>query len=239
MIDPESSLLHTIELAKQKAILHKSESSQIAVGTIKGNPQNNELELFVTKLAAIMQASWNESNGHYTLFTTLGNVDYLLENKGFHALFQGLPSVIKMAFGTGETLLDAIENSQSALEFSAKDSTHSFYLLDTNKKLHGPYPQSTEAIRMKIDEPILMEISTKTKLSPANISKLIGFSNSRNSKQFTANDLALYLDVTRRTAERTLKKLADFDYVKVVGEEMAYKQGRPRALYEFNFSTYG
>ena len=87
---------------------------------------------------------------------------------------------------------------------------------------------------------ILMEISTKTKLSPANISKLIAF------QQFTAilNNLQqmispFILNVTRRTAERTLKKLADFDYVKVVGEEMAYKQGRPRALYEFNFSTYG
>jgi hypothetical protein len=26
--------------------------------------------------------------------------------------------------------------------------------------------------------------------------------------------------------------------VKIVGEEMTYKQGRPRALYEFNFATY-
>nr|WP_255551463.1 HTH domain-containing protein [Sporosarcina sp. E16_8] len=64
------------------------------------------------------------------------------------------------------------------------------------------------------------------------------YSRVRQTKQFTANDLALYLDVSRRTAERTLKKLVDYKYATIIGEEMTYRQGRPRALYEFNFRPY-
>ena len=91
---------------------------------------------------------------------------------------------------------------------------------------------------MKTTEPALVEMAEKTKLSPANISKLMQYSLIRQTKQFTANDLALYLDVSRRTAERTLKKLVDYKYATIIGEEMTYRQGRPRALYEFNFPPY-
>ncbi|MGG0670255.1 hypothetical protein [Sporosarcina koreensis] len=238
MIDPESALLDTIEEAKQKAILHKSTASQIAIGKIKGTQPNYILEPFVTKIADFMQAAWSENVGHYDLFTTTGIVENIVKDKAFLRLIQKMPRDIKLAFGTGENLQDATENAKSALDFAAKYPGRSLYLLDADKKLHGPYPVSTDAVQMKVDEPSLVEVATNTKLSPANISKLIQFGQSRQAKQFTANDLSLYLNVSRRTAERILKKLMEFQYVKIVGEEMAYKQGRPRALYELNFATY-
>ena len=44
-----------------------------------------------------------------------------------------------------------------------------------------------------------------TSLSPLNISKLINFSNERQSAQFTSQNLSEYLQVTRRTTERIIK----------------------------------
>jgi predicted transcriptional regulator len=55
---------------------------------------------------------------------------------------------------------------------------------------------------------------------------------------FTSADLAEYLQLTRRSAERMIKKLHDHGYIKVVGEEMIYKQGRPRAIYQLNMPIY-
>jgi hypothetical protein len=144
----------------------------------------------------------------------------------------------KMSFGCGETIVDATENAHFALDLIDNKNVHSFYILDIDKSLHGPFPQSNAKIEMKLYEPALVEMAEKTKLSPANISKLLVFSQTRKSRQFTANDLALNFNVTRRTAERILQRLTQFNYVKIVGEEMTYKQGRPRALYEFNFATY-
>ncbi|MBE1555590.1 transcriptional regulator [Sporosarcina limicola] len=238
MIDPESSIVQSIELAKQQAILQKSNSAQIAVGVIQVREHNQNIESVVEQLATLMQARWSEQQGEYTLFTTMGNIEYSIKNHEFLTLYQTLDSQAKLAFGCGETIVDATENAQFALEFIKKTDDHSFYVLDSNKKLHGPFPQSHSTIEMKIHEPALVEMAVKTKLSPSNISKLMTFSKSRQSKQFTANDLALHLNVTRRTAERILKRLVEFNYAKIIGEEMTYRQGRPRALYEFNFPTY-
>ncbi|WP_172369473.1 hypothetical protein [Sporosarcina jiandibaonis] len=238
MIDPETSILRSIELVKQEAILQKSISSQIAVGLIKRTNNMADLEPIVEKMTSILQAYWSQLDGEYTLFTTMGNIESSLKNNEFLTLFQKLENIGKMSFGCGETIVDATENAHFALDLVDNKNVHSFYILDLDKSLHGPFPQSNTIIEMKISEPALVEMAKRTKLSPANISKLLVFNQTRQSKQFTANDLALNFNVTRRTAERILQKLTQFNYVKIVGEEMTYKQGRPRALYEFNFPTY-
>lgn len=53
----------------------------------------------------------------------------------------------------------------------------------------------------------------------------------RRDNRFTAGDIAEYLQVSRRSAERLLKKLVDCKLVEVVGEEQPYRQGRPRSVY--------
>ncbi|WP_419392926.1 helix-turn-helix domain-containing protein [Cytobacillus praedii] len=84
----------------------------------------------------------------------------------------------------------------------------------------------------------MLQIAQKAKLSPANLSKLIQFGKERQSHHFTAADLSEYLQVTRRTTERIIKKLADHGYISTVGEEMTYQQGRPRAVYILNLPIY-
>lgn len=236
MIDPESSILNKIELAKQQAILQKSDAAQIAIGILTGNEEH--LEPFVQQVAALMQANWSEQEGRYTLFTTKGNIEFALKNALFNSLFETADPNIKIAFGYGESIVGATENAQTALDFIEDHESDAFYIVDAHKRLQGPFPQSSSSVEMKVHEPALVAMVDKTKLSPVNVSKLLTFSHSRQVKQFTANDLALYLNVTRRTAERTLKKLLQFDYARIVGEEMTYRQGRPRSLYEFTFPIY-
>lgn len=236
MIDPVSSILRSLYDIRQQAILKKSSSAQIAVGIIQSTDLS--IQPFISEIATLLHAHWSEKNGEYSLFTTMGNIYSSMGQQEFLALHNSLPSTVKMAFGCGESTMIAADHARLALNFIQASEPNSFYILDANKKLHGPYPQSDNVLDMKVDHPTLVAMAEKTKLGPSNISKLLLFSNSRSTTQFSANDLAIYLNVSRRTAERTLKKLMEFDYVKVIGEEMTYKQGRPRALYEFNFSTY-
>ena len=238
MIDPESTILRSIEQAKQQALLQKSNSAQIAVGIVNSIFPRQNIETSIAKIASIMQARWSVHDGDFTLYTSMGNIESAIKNKEFLSTFQSLATKVNMAFGCGESIIDATENANFALNLIQQSDGHCFYILDSNKRLHGPFPQSDVAIEMKTTEPALVEMAEKTKLSPANISKLMQYSLMRQTKQFTANDLALYLEVSRRTAERTLKKLVDYKYATVIGEEMTYRQGRPRALYEFNFPPY-
>ncbi len=238
MIDPESTILRNIELAKQHALLHKSNSAQIAVGIVKSISPRLIVETTIAKMASIMQAGWSVQDEDFILYTSTGNFESAIKNREFLSTFQSLDTTAKMSFGCGESIIDATENANIALNLIKKSDGHSFYMLDANKILHGPFPQSDVAVEMKTTEPALVEMAANTKLSPANISKLMQYSLIRQTKQFTANDLALYLDVSRRTAERTLKKLVDYKYATIIGEEMTYRQGRPRALYELSFHPY-
>lgn len=76
-------------------------------------------------------------------------------------------------------------------------------------------------------------------MSPATLSKIIQFSKSRQSLQFTAADLSDYMQVTRRSTERILKKLVNPGLVKIVGEEMTYqKVGHVRFMnYIYRFTS--
>ena len=113
-----------------------------------------------------------------------------------------------------------------------------FYILTSDKDLFGPFPKEQRVQSLKNDNPELMKIAKETKLSPANLSKIIQFSQSHPSLKFTAPDLSEYLQVTRRSTERLLKKLVDYGYAHICGEEMPYQQGRPRALYELNLPLF-
>jgi len=237
MIDPKSSIIKGIEDTRSLALLFKSQSAKISVGYIQTSKEFSISEEKVKQIAASIQAnSIKEANNLYSLFSTQGNVEEALNNNFMiNTWMNSSPSPLKVAFGYGKTVIEATQNARDALSY-ATDNTA--YLLTDSKELLGPYPNSNKQVRLKNNEPQLVQIAKKTTLSPANLSKVVQFSRSRKSTEFTAYDLEVYLQVSRRTTERILKKLADHGYAQVVGEEMTYQQGRPRAIYELNFPTY-
>ncbi|MEK4082420.1 transcriptional regulator [Psychrobacillus sp. FSL K6-1415] len=235
MIDPKSSIIKAIEDTKSLALLFKSQSAKIAVGYIQTNKELSIAEEKVKQIAASIQANTvKEADNLYTLFSTQGDVQEALNNNLITSWINSSPAV-KIAFGYGKTVLEATQNARDALSY-ATDNTA--YLLTDSKELLGPYPYSDKQVLLKNVEPQFVQIAKETTLSPANLSKVIQFSRSRKSTEFTAYDLEVYLQVSRRTTERILKKLADHGYAQIIGEEMTYQQGRPRAIYELNFPTY-
>lgn len=235
MIDPKSSIIKAIEDTKALALLFKSQSAKIAVGYIQTNKELYVSEEKVKQIAASIQANTvKEADNLYTLFSTQGDVQEALNNNSITSWMNSSPAV-KIAFGYGKTVLEATQNARDALSY-ATDNTA--YLLTDSKELLGPYPYSNKQVSLKNVEPQFVQIAKETTLSPANLSKVIQFSRSRKSTEFTAYDLEIYLQVSRRTTERILKKLADHGYAQIIGEEMTYQQGRPRAIYELNFPTY-
>ncbi|MCG3089524.1 HTH domain-containing protein [Sporosarcina cyprini] len=234
MIDPESNILQTLEEAKQKALYVRSKSSQIAVGLIRPLTMLNSAEEEAAELAGLLHGHAIASENGHSVFTTLGNIDKVVSTTAFQKLFQRLSSKAHLAFGAGESTIEASQHAEQALSLSRRPDE--FYVLDGSKQLRGPLPDHMDdRIDMQVQNPIMQEMAEKTKLSPANLSKVMQFGKFRNAKQFSANDLALYMNVTRRTAERIIKKMSECGYIKIAGEEMTYKQGRPRALYELNF----
>lgn len=150
-----------------------------------------------------------------------------------------IEGAVSIGFGYGKTVNEAEQNAKIARGFAKNNPIEScFYILTSDKELFGPFPKEQRVQSLKNDNPELMKIAKETKLSPANLSKIIQFSQSHPSLKFTAADLSEYLQVTRRSTERLLKKLVDYRYANICGEEMPYQQGRPRAIYELNLPLY-
>lgn len=234
MLDSKNSILKGLEEAKSMALLVKSESAKIAIGYIQSNEVISEEVL--KKIANTIQANFVQTDNHlYTFFSTQGNVEIALENNTIQHWFDLAKRPIKIAFGYGKTVIEATQNAKDALPYTAANTA---YLITDHKELLGPYPNRQQQIQLKTNDPKLVKIAKETTLSPANLSKIMQFSRSHGSIEFTAYDLEIYLQVSRRTTERLLKKLVDQGYARIIGEEMTYQQGRPRSIYEFNFPTY-
>ncbi|MGG4264511.1 transcriptional regulator [Peribacillus simplex] len=238
MVDPRSSIFKALKDIKAHTDLIKSRSSQIAVCYVISEEANaHEL---VDGLAHEIQASVQLlEDCHFILYSTRGDIESLMKKNGLNHFFDQFQKKSTIGFGYGSTIMDADRHAKVALDFAEKHSDDKCgYIFTEDKDLLGPYPQHTKQQRLKNNHPELLQVAKQTKLSPANISKIIQFSHSRQSVQFTAAELEDYLQVTRRTTERILKKLSDHGHVTIVGEEMTYSKGRPRAVYELNLPVY-
>lgn len=236
MLDPKSSIVRSIEEAKSLSRLAKSQSAMAAVGLLELESVAVDSPTLLKQLARLIHASFQTiDEKQFAFYTTQGYIQHALEENLFLPLFEELDVPMKLAFGYGDSILEATENAKNALNYAP---FHTIYILNEHKELLGPYPHEQTKLSLQTNSPQLLQIAKQTKLSPANLSKLMEFVKSRQSIQFTAHDLSEYLQVTRRTTERILKKLVDHQYAKIVGEEMTYQQGRPRALYEINFPIY-
>ncbi|ARK24794.1 hypothetical protein SporoP37_09040 [Sporosarcina sp. P37] len=234
MIDPVSNILRAMELAAHQADLARSQSTKIAVGLLQINDSGQLPPEAIERMANYLQAQWKAERNCFFFYTTLGTVEFVLSLQAFQQFSESLYPASSLSFGLGQTIVEASDNAASALQLGKEASSEGIFMLDEHKKLHGPLPSAKPSVAMKLDDPELLKISDQTTLSPAAISKLIQFEQFRQSEPFTANDLAGYLAVSRRTAERTIKKLMDQQFVYTVGEEMTYSQGRPRALYKMD-----
>ncbi|TQR20458.1 transcriptional regulator [Psychrobacillus vulpis] len=236
MIDPKSSIIKGIEETKSMALLAKSQSAKIAVGYIQLMNDSTISDEVLKKISSSIHASVVKSEDYfYTLFSTQGAVQKALENNTINTWLNLVSSPLKVAFGFGKTVTEATKNAKDALPYVAENTA---YLITDNKELLGPYPNNQKQVQLKTNDPVLAQLAKETTLSPANLSKIMQFSRSHKSTEFTAYDLEIYLQVSRRTTERILKKLVNHGYAHIIGEEMTYQQGRPRAVYEINFPTY-
>ncbi|MBJ8007106.1 transcriptional regulator [Bacillus cereus] len=240
MIDPTQSIIHGLKDAKIKAELAKSHSATVGACIISFIELQERLFEQLNVISKELRGSFKQVDEMtFILYTTRGDIESSTKTNAIDRLFTNIEGVVSIGFGYGKTVNEAEQNAKIAQGFAKNNPIERrFYILTSDKELFGPFPKEQRVQSLKNDNPELMKIAKETKLSPANLSKIIQFSQSHPSLKFTAADLSEYLQVTRRSTERLLKKLVDYRYANICGEEMPYQQGRPRAIYELNLPLY-
>lgn len=252
MLVPEKSIRETVARATSLGHMLISENAQIAVGLAaidqwegelpKTQPdagmmlQQMLLELGKETDASIQQLGLDQ----FILYGTRGSIEKMTNH------FQHMPIMgnmeqmfgvtISMGFGFGMTAKEAESNARIGLFHARKQrGVSSAFLVTSDKEVIGPLNEEVKTFHLKSEDRSVLHVAEQTGVSVVTINKLISFVRLRRDNRFTATDLAAYLQVSRRSAERVLKKLGDKAFVESVGEEQPYQQGRPRALYRINF----
>ncbi|AMA72880.1 transcriptional regulator [Aneurinibacillus thermoaerophilus] len=252
MMIPRKNMIATLEQAVTIGELLLSKSSQIAVGIVQIADQHDqdhydvkELKAtifgFLTEFARKMNASVKTVDERtFMIYGTRGGVEQLTDRYRVFPLLNHVKEMkdvnINFGFGFGITVTEAEEHAQIGLYHAKKLNEHSVFIVTEEKKVIGPLNKKiTKMFELQSQDERILAIAKKTGISVSSISKIVNFTNLRHNHGFSANDLADYLQLSRRSAERMLKILVEKNYAEISGEEQPYQKGRPRSIYKINF----
>lgn len=222
MIEPPSTIQHHLEQLIQRIRQHLADNAQFSIILYK-----TDSKALREHLAAVHYLGGHlemTEEASIVLLTTKGETVNALEESTLAPVSGG----DRIGIGYGTHYQQAYEHAQIALSAATDERIR---IVDDSKRLS--FPKRDDVIPYRVTEELAFDIVKQVGISPANAGKIIQFS--KRKLEFTAKEMTDYLNVSRRTTERLIKKLHDAHLVSVIGEEMSYAQGRPRAVYKFNF----
>lgn len=246
---PDFNLIQAVEEAISLAKLNQSQNKQIVTGVIKvsGIDDSTNVDRTYTtdllkKLKRILTTFANKTDttmihSHDNSFILLGT-DKLHEHlKGHYREFpllqemkQKLKLPVHLGFGLGLHAKESAENASIAIDNCSKSNQSICYIVNERQETIGPI-----GIKREIDTSSLYHaLIHKAKLNNELSYNFIDFIRERNNEPFSSHDVALFYQVTKRSAERTVNKLLSGEVIKVSGEERPYTKGRPRKLFTLN-----
>lgn len=175
----------------------------------------------------------NQEN-HYFMIGTGKLIHVIKEN------YRGLPLIediekladgpISLGFGLGLTPLTSQKHAYLALEACQSEKCSLSYLFNECQEQIGPIGKQKNIDTNKLFDMLVHQARLNNELSYL----FIQFIVERNNEPFSSNDIADFYHVTKRSAERTLKKLTSSDIITIFGKERPYSKGRPRTLFILN-----
>ncbi len=145
-----------------------------------------------------------------------------------------LPFELSVGLGYGHSAYAAEQNSREALRHAMHQGKGCYITMLADGSLHARRPEGP-SIRYvsRTEEPWMLELSEKSKISINVISKVASSMTERENASFSANDIAGTLGLTLRSARRILQRLEEAGGIAYAGREQPPGAGRPRKIYRF------
>lgn len=254
MIVPEKAIYDAVKSAADYGQLMISKNSQIAIGIVNVNQAqsfitsgvfNQEativLHQMILEISKSAEVTIHQLGlDQFIIYGTRGGIEQIIIE--FQSILfldkinQLLNVTVSVGFGFGITAKVAEEHARIALFYASKntDKNH-VYLVTDEKEVIGPLNSDVKSYHLKSESKDVLDVAEETGLGVATINKIIQFLKLRRVNRFTAKDLAEYLEISRRSSERIIRRFVVHHFVEVVGEEQPHQQGRPRSVYRITF----
>lgn len=223
MIEPRTTVERHLDMLIQRIRRQFADDAQFAI--IRFETDDKALLEHLKVVRYLGGHIESTDDGRITLLTTRGETNNALDTSTLSPTGD-----YRIGIGYGTQYQQAYEHAEIALSAASKERIR---IVDDSKRLS--FPNREDRIPYRVTEVAVFDVIKQAGISPVNIGKIMQFS--KHHLEFTAKELTDHLAVSRRTTERLIKKLHDAQLIEVIGEEMSYNQGRPRAVYKFNFPT--
>jgi predicted transcriptional regulator len=176
--------------------------------------------------------------GTFIIFSTRGSLQETGQQVG--SLLEKLSFITEspsnVGIGYGETALTAEENARLALNHAQNYDAFCAFLVDDRGTIEGPLKEQENISFGFRNEN--KEISEKLKQSGVTITtfnKILSVQKKMGNHSITAANIAEWLKMTPRNANRILNSLVEQGIAEIIGEEAPTSKGRPRKVYRVSF----
>jgi len=242
MVESKHTFVTTLSKAidaYKYSLLSASQITVVSIRSRENNIVNNHLFLEnIEEICKTFNARVSQSQSEpYIIYATRGVMNKT-NIAHFNSLLQQLEKRFETFFnigiGIGYSLQEAEMHSSQALFFTNKYNFQksTLCLIDEESRLHGPIFENDKNIPLFNNDKQILEIAEEIKMSAKNLKLIKQFIVIHNNRAFSAAELADYMDLSRRSAERIINRLIDHHFLILSGEEQPYNQGRPRKVYK-------
>lgn len=175
-------------------------------------------------------------DGQFALYSTRGILEEITEEFTIMPILEDIirnvGANVSGGIGFGASAYAAEEYAFRALGLAKQKGKGRWMVVTDKKDAIGPL---SSAVRLKYsvrtDDSLYKEFADKLSISATTVNKLLAAIDKLDKETIGADDLAMYLAITPRSARRLLATLVEQNLAEVSGEESLIK-GRPRKLYK-------
>ncbi|OZI10835.1 hypothetical protein CEW92_14785 [Bacillaceae bacterium SAS-127] len=245
MVEPERNIIEALKEAKMLGELQQSQQAQVAIGLMKLEPSiekktNSHIYQRLMSVAKQINCTLQQSTSDFfILYGTKGSMEFLVKNMdllySLYADVEKQEQTVSIGLGFGLTIVEAERNAHIALNYSEKQETeNAIHIVTEEQTVINPQKESFVVSVLKSENEAVVQLAKELKMSVTNVIKMAQFVASRPMNRFTANDVSEYFEVSKRSAERLLKKFLEAGYLHIIGEEQPFQNGRPRSIYRLD-----
>lgn len=184
---------------------------------------------------SIFSLSWNK----YLIISTKGaveNIQNLAILKNTLKFLEGQDVEVFVGTGLGMTAYESEINANKALDAAINYGKGCIFKVENNK-IEGPLLDEGElSYEFIMDNEEINKMAEMIDLNPLYIQKINSIKEKYNKDEFTSEELARYLNVSTRTANRIINKILENNCGQEIGFETNKSVGRPRKIIRINFN---
>lgn len=192
---------------------------------------------FLPYLKMLNGIMFQRSPKEYVIFANSGSILSVESKNKLYEILTNLGTKIFSGIGTGSNAQYAEISAYKALEHSKSRGENCTFAVHENGLVEGPIlHQSYSEYSSRIIDIKAAKISEATGLSLNYVKKLQSLMIIHSTNVFTSQDLAAYMGVSERSANRILRRITEGGYGEIIGGELqSASGGRPRNITQINF----